>query len=234
MLGPGISYSFGDYSLDLKRGALLKAGIDVKLRPKSFGVLRVLIERRGELLTKDELLNAVWGHVVVTDGALTQCLIDVRRAIGDESQQMIKTVPRRGYIFDVPVVVSDGVPAKNRPAVSGSASGVDERGPAPAQSACVRCGGALWWRSSFRWCPLPSGGVSIAAVRIWPAGRTRCCGAGPEQLHRRVAVRQHEQRPGQRVLLRRHLGGNPEPAGGLSRTPRDRENLLVRPEGQWL
>src|SRR5512134_513121 len=132
MPGPGISYSFRDYSLDLKRGALLKAGVDVRLRPKSFGVLRVLIERRGELLTKDELLNVVWGHVVVTDGALTQCLIDVRRAIGDESQQMIKTVPRRGYIFDVPVVVSDGVPAKNRPAVSGSASGVDERGPAPA------------------------------------------------------------------------------------------------------
>ena len=41
---------------------LLKAGVDVRLRPKSFGVLRVLIERRGELLTKDELLNAVWGQ----------------------------------------------------------------------------------------------------------------------------------------------------------------------------
>jgi TolB-like protein/DNA-binding winged helix-turn-helix (wHTH) protein/Flp pilus assembly protein TadD len=122
MPGPGISYSFGEYSLDLKRGALLKAGVDVRLRPKSFGLLRVLIERRGELLTKDELLSVVWGQVVVTDGALTQCLIDVRRAIGDESQQMIKTVPRRGYIFDVPVVVSYGVPATDRRTESGSAS----------------------------------------------------------------------------------------------------------------
>jgi TolB-like protein/DNA-binding winged helix-turn-helix (wHTH) protein/Tfp pilus assembly protein PilF len=133
MPDPGISYSFGDYCLDLKRGALLKAGVDVRLRPKSFGVLRVLIERRGELLTKDELLNAVWGHVVVTDGALTQCLIDVRRAIGDESQQMIKTVPRRGYIFDVPVVVSDGVSAEDRRAASSSASDVDERAHSRAQ-----------------------------------------------------------------------------------------------------
>jgi TolB-like protein/DNA-binding winged helix-turn-helix (wHTH) protein/Flp pilus assembly protein TadD len=138
MAGLGTSYSFGEYRLDLKRGALLKAGVDVRLRPKSFGVLRVLIERRGELLTKDELLHAVWGQVIVTDGALTQCLIDVRRAIGDESQRMIKTVPRRGYIFDVPVAVSDGVPAEERPALARSASDIDERGAAPAAQPRLR------------------------------------------------------------------------------------------------
>jgi TolB-like protein/DNA-binding winged helix-turn-helix (wHTH) protein/Tfp pilus assembly protein PilF len=134
MPGSGIRYSFGEYSLDLKRGALLKAGVDVRLRPKSFGLLRVLIERRGELLTKDELLSVVWGHVVVTDGALTQCLIDVRRAIGDESQQMIKTVPRRGYIFDVPVVVSDGAPAIDRRTESGTPSDRRELDHARPQS----------------------------------------------------------------------------------------------------
>ncbi len=102
------SYSFGEYTLDLGRGALLKAGADVRLRPKSFNVLRILIERHGQLVTKDELMSAVWGSVVVTEGSLTQCLIDVRRAIGDESQEIIRTVPRRGFIFDVPVVESDG------------------------------------------------------------------------------------------------------------------------------
>jgi TolB-like protein/DNA-binding winged helix-turn-helix (wHTH) protein/Tfp pilus assembly protein PilF len=101
------NYSFGEYVLDLKRGALLRAGADIKLRPKSYDVLRLLIERHGQLVTKDELLSAVWGHAVVTDGAVGQCLIDVRRAIGDESQQVIRTVPRRGYIFDSPVVESD-------------------------------------------------------------------------------------------------------------------------------
>jgi DNA-binding winged helix-turn-helix (wHTH) protein len=91
-------YSFAEYTLDLERGALLKAGADVKLRPKSFDVLRFLIERHGHLVSKEEMLHAVWGRVVVTDGAIGQCLIDVRHAIGDESQQMIRTVPRRGYI----------------------------------------------------------------------------------------------------------------------------------------
>ena len=101
------SYSFGEYTLDLARGALLKSGADVRLRPKAFEVLRLLIERHGRLVTKDELLHEVWGQTVVTEASVVQCLIDVRRAIGDESQQTIKTVPRRGYIFDIPVVVSD-------------------------------------------------------------------------------------------------------------------------------
>jgi TolB-like protein/DNA-binding winged helix-turn-helix (wHTH) protein/tetratricopeptide (TPR) repeat protein len=105
-------YSFGEYTLDLDRGALLKAGADVKLRPKSYEVLRLLVQRHGKLVTKEELMGAVWGRAIVTDGSLGQCLIDVRRAIGDDSQQLIRTLSRRGYIFDVPVTESD---APDRP-----------------------------------------------------------------------------------------------------------------------
>jgi TolB-like protein/DNA-binding winged helix-turn-helix (wHTH) protein/Tfp pilus assembly protein PilF len=112
------NYSFGDFTLDLKRGALLRGGADVKLRPKSFEVLRLLIERHGQLVSKEELYDAIWGHAVVTDGAVGQCLIDVRRAIGDDSQRVIRTVPRRGYIFDSPVTESESVVA---PAVNGAA-----------------------------------------------------------------------------------------------------------------
>src|SRR5512137_511571 len=100
-------YHFGDFTLDLRRGALLRAGEEVRLRPKSFAVLQALIERHGELVTKDELLERVWGRTVVTDGAITQCLIDVRHAIGDESQEIIRTVPRRGYLFSAPVTDPD-------------------------------------------------------------------------------------------------------------------------------
>ena len=133
------SYSFGEYRLDLARGTLLKAGADVKLRPKSFEVLRLLIERHGQLVTKDELLAAVWGHTVVTEDSIFQCLIDVRRAIGDESQQMIKTVPRRGYIFDVPVTVSDAASRDYGVTVSGIAAPEREAAgrssaPSPPQS----------------------------------------------------------------------------------------------------
>ena len=97
------TYSFGEFMLDVDRGALLSAGADIKLRPKSFEMLSYLVERHGRLVSKDELLNAIWHDAVVTDDAVTQCLIDIRRAICDESQTMIRTVPRRGYIFDLPV-----------------------------------------------------------------------------------------------------------------------------------
>src|SRR5688572_1103419 len=109
--GPSVSphrYSFGEFTLDLERGALLRRGVDVELRPKSFEVLRVLVERHGRLVTKQELLDAVWGRVVVTEGSVAKCLIEIRRAIDDRSQKLIRTVPRRGYIFDGPVTVGDG------------------------------------------------------------------------------------------------------------------------------
>src|SRR5439155_12640733 len=96
-------YSFGDFTLDLERGALQKCGADVRLRPKSFEMLCYLVENHGRLVSKDELLNAVWGRTVVTEGSITQCLIDIRRILGDKSQSLIRTVPRRGYIFDAPV-----------------------------------------------------------------------------------------------------------------------------------
>ena len=101
-------YSFGEFTLDLERGALLRAGAHVDLRPKSFEVLRLLVERHGRLVTKQELLDAVWGRVVVTEGSVAKCLIDVRRAIDDRSQTLIRTVPRRGYVFDEPVTVREG------------------------------------------------------------------------------------------------------------------------------
>jgi TolB-like protein/DNA-binding winged helix-turn-helix (wHTH) protein/Tfp pilus assembly protein PilF len=99
------TYLFGAFVLDVDRGALLKDGADVPLRPKCFKVLSYLIEHHGLLVTKDEVLGAVWPDVVVTEDSLTQCLIQIRKALGDDSREMVLTVPRRGYLFDVPVTV---------------------------------------------------------------------------------------------------------------------------------
>jgi TolB-like protein/DNA-binding winged helix-turn-helix (wHTH) protein/Flp pilus assembly protein TadD len=101
------TYSFGEFTLDLDRGALLKAGADIKLRPKSFKMLSYLVERQGLLVTKDELLSAIWGHTVVTEDAVTHCVTDIRRALHDQSKKALRTIPRRGYIFDLPVTASD-------------------------------------------------------------------------------------------------------------------------------
>ena len=127
----GRRYSFGEFTLDLERGALLRAGTQVDLRPKSFEVLRVLVERHGRLVTKRELLDAVWGRVVVTEGSVAKCLIEIRRAIDDAAQTSIKTVPRRGYLFDEPVAVDDGG-ARARPVH------VDVRKPGPSRAEHLR------------------------------------------------------------------------------------------------
>lgn len=93
---------FEAFTLDLSRGCLRRGQSEIKLRPKSFEVLRYLIENQGRLISKDELIQAVWADAFVTDNSLVQCLIEIRRGFGDESQTIIRTLPRRGYIFDLP------------------------------------------------------------------------------------------------------------------------------------
>lgn len=97
------SLSFGECTLDCARGTLLRNDVEVRLRPQSHAVLRYLAEHAGRLVTRAELFSAVWGHTVVTDDSLTQCLIEIRRALGDPSHELIRTVPKRGYIFELPV-----------------------------------------------------------------------------------------------------------------------------------
>ena len=96
-------FQFGDYTLDIAQGCLRTADREVDLRPKSFEVLRCLVENVGRLVTKDELIKAVWPNVIVTDKSLARCISEVRQAIADSDQKIIKTVPRRGYRFSSPV-----------------------------------------------------------------------------------------------------------------------------------
>src|SRR6266700_7372492 len=95
---------FGLFTLDLERLCLRGPAGEADLRPKSFEVLRYLTEHAGRVVSKDEVVAAVWPNVMVTDDSLVRCISEVRRAIGDESQSVIKTVPRRGYLFDVSVL----------------------------------------------------------------------------------------------------------------------------------
>ena len=101
------TYSFDDFSLDLNRGCLLRGTQEVKLRPKVFEALRYLVENNNRLVTKAELIGAVWPNSFVTDDSLVQCLVELRRAFGDDAARLIKTVPRRGYIFAAQVEEKD-------------------------------------------------------------------------------------------------------------------------------
>jgi DNA-binding winged helix-turn-helix (wHTH) protein/Tol biopolymer transport system component len=118
-------YRFGDFTLDLDRGFLRRGADEVPLRPKTFEVLTYLVERHGRLVPKAELIDAIWPDAAVTENSVAQCLLEIRRALADESQQMIRTVARRGYIFTAPVSAatlpfaraSERVSPEERPAV---------------------------------------------------------------------------------------------------------------------
>src|SRR5215207_9794376 len=90
----------GEYVLDTARGCLLRAGRPVHLRPQSYEVLRCLAEQRGRLVSKDRLIEEVWGGRAVTDGSLGKCIEEVRAALGAEAADYVRTVRGRGYIFD--------------------------------------------------------------------------------------------------------------------------------------
>ena len=93
-------YHFGDFVLDAENGFLRRNGAEIPLQPKAFEVLTFLVERHGRLVTKEDLIDAVWGDTAVTDNSLSQCLVQIRRALADDSQQIVRTVARRGYVFE--------------------------------------------------------------------------------------------------------------------------------------
>jgi predicted ATPase/DNA-binding winged helix-turn-helix (wHTH) protein len=107
-----LSYQFGEFTLDTAKGCLLKAGVEIKLRPKVYETLKYLVEHAGQLIGKQELMQAVWPNAFVTDDSLVQCAIELRRALDDGLQQLLRTVPRRGYIFHATVTQQPAKPAR--------------------------------------------------------------------------------------------------------------------------
>ena len=97
--------SFGEFRLDETTGRLLKGDRPVALTPKAFAVLHYLVERPGRLITKIELLGALWPDVFVGDAVLKSTIREVRRALDDDAAapRFIETAHRRGYRFIAPV-----------------------------------------------------------------------------------------------------------------------------------
>lgn len=88
----------GQVLLDPVTGDLTRAdGSEVHLRAQSREVLLCLFRGNGEPVGRQELIDAVWQGLAVTDDSLTQCIVDVRKAIGDTGQKIVRTVPRKGY-----------------------------------------------------------------------------------------------------------------------------------------
>ena len=91
--------TLGPLTLDLAQGRLTGPDGDIPLRAKSFALLCHMARNRGRVLAKDALMAAVWPAVMVTDESLTQCVRDVRRALGP-AEVLLRTIPRRGYMLE--------------------------------------------------------------------------------------------------------------------------------------
>jgi TolB-like protein/DNA-binding winged helix-turn-helix (wHTH) protein/Flp pilus assembly protein TadD len=91
---------FNDFTLDLARGCVTKAGEPIHLRPQTYEVLKYLVENKGHLISKDKLIEEVWHGRAVTDGSLGKCIEEVRDSLGPEAEHFIRNVRGRGYIFD--------------------------------------------------------------------------------------------------------------------------------------
>jgi TolB-like protein/Tfp pilus assembly protein PilF len=111
------AYKFDRFILHLERSALLADGVERALRPKSFALLRHFVENPGRLIERDEIMHAVWPDVFVSDDSIAQCVRDIRRALGDGAHQLLRTLPRRGYLLTAQVTPEPGQPVASPPAL---------------------------------------------------------------------------------------------------------------------
>src|SRR5262245_23597148 len=104
--------SFGSFRLSSPRGPLVYRSQPVTLPPKAIAVLWYLAARAGQVVSKDELLTAIWGDAVVSEGVLPACLRTLRKALRDDAvrPRYIATVHRIGYRF-LPAVTTQPVPS---------------------------------------------------------------------------------------------------------------------------
>jgi len=117
-------FRFGDFEADRGAYRVTRGGVALDLTPKLLDLLFFLLDRAGQLVTKEELLDGVWPGANVTENAMAQAMSDLREALGDEAgaPTFIRTIARRGYRFIAPVQTGSaaaGQPAAAQPAPAG-------------------------------------------------------------------------------------------------------------------
>src|SRR6478672_13469672 len=102
-------FRFADVEVREREFSLIKAGEVLPVEPKAFRVLLILLRNSQKLITKEELLNAVWGDAAVTENSLTRSIALLRRLLGDDTHnpRFIETVATVGYRFVCQVQVSE-------------------------------------------------------------------------------------------------------------------------------
>ena len=118
-------YRFGQFVLDPARRTLSRADSPVSLTPRAFDLLLFLAQNPNRLVTKEELLQAVWGDTIVEEGNLTQYISHLRKALGDNSEdtRLIVTIARKGYQFTARVTVAEAADIGKHATLQAAATG---------------------------------------------------------------------------------------------------------------
>src|SRR5262245_48235644 len=106
MSAPDIQlFEFESFVLDVRSGILLKNGATVRLTPRAFQILLLLVRHAAEVVDKDQLMKEVWPDTFVEEGNLSRNIYELRRALGDDpaKPRYIETIPKRGYRFVAPM-----------------------------------------------------------------------------------------------------------------------------------
>lgn len=124
---PPLMAQFGEFVLDEGNARLSRNGAPVEIAPKAFSVLCTLVRQPGQLVVKDALLDAVWGHQHVSESVLKTLVSQLRSALADDAKQprYIETAARRGYRFIAPLKARPAAaPAPAEPTAPGAAGGL--------------------------------------------------------------------------------------------------------------
>jgi eukaryotic-like serine/threonine-protein kinase len=156
-------FRFATFEVREREFSLIKSGEVLAVEPRAFRVLLFLLHNPGKLVTKDGLLNAVWGDAAVTENSLTRCILKLRRALGDNAREprYIETVSTVGYRFVCPVEVRDeggkDFPATDPPGAGNVLAIGAQDGSAPALA--VSTGSVVGRKGGLRW-------VAVGAIVI--------------------------------------------------------------------
>ena len=174
------THLFGPFRLDPQDQILLQDGEPVPLSLKGWQILWYLIQRPGELISKEELLSEIWPDQMVEEGSLFQQISHLRKTLGDNprSPSYILTVPGKGYLFNHPVTIEvqeippEANPGREHPAPAISAPGLSKESRGVPSIA----NGSDWFRSdlSRRWVAggLAVGGL-LGTILLWIAFSAR-------------------------------------------------------------
>ncbi len=122
-------YEFVNFVLDARSRILLKDGVTVRLTPKAFDTLLVLVQNGVQVVDKDQLMKQVWPDTFVEEGSLSRNIYELRKALGDDSSEphFIETIPKRGYRFLAPVRVSvQAIPQIDPAAIGGETTIIEK------------------------------------------------------------------------------------------------------------